>query len=321
MKKIIFLITIMLLPLNVYAYSDYVYRGGNTIGIEANYDGVLIVGFYKINGEYNSSNLNIGDYIIKINDVNINSLNELTDAIEKYQNNKELLVTYKRNNEIKTSKLKLILDEGIYKTGLYVKDNIKGIGTLTYIDPESMIYGALGHEIIESNSNKIVDVSTGKIFKNSIISIDKSSVGHAGSKNAKYFFNTVFGSIYKNSNHGIFGKYTSNLDNFELVEVGNINDIKIGKAFIYTVLDEEKVDSYEIDIKSINENSDTKNIVYEIVDKRLIDACGGIVQGMSGSPIMQNNKIIGAVTHVIVDNPLIGYGISITKMLEEGEKK
>ncbi len=306
------------MPLNVLAYSNYVYMGGNTIGIEVNTDGVLVVGFYQINGKYNKSDLMVGDYIKKVNNTPVNNLNELTNIIEKYANNKEVNIEYKRYNNIYNTTLKLIEDNGIYKTGLYVKDSIMGIGTLTYIDPESLIYGALGHEIVHNGSSKIVEIKDGNIFKNTIVSIDKSSDGYAGSKNAKYYYNTRYGNILKNTNHGIFGKYASNIDDYELVMVSD--DIKIGDAYIYTVLDGNKVEEFKINIIGININSDTKNITFEIVDDRLIKETGGIVQGMSGSPIMQNGNIIGVVTHVIVDNPLTGYGLFITKMLEEGER-
>jgi len=322
MKKILILISILLMPLNVFAYSDYIYRGGNTLGIEVNCDGILIVGFYQINGEYNKGKpkLKVGDYIKEVNGKQVSTLNELSNEIEKYTNDGKVEVTFKRNNKEEITTLELINDDGIYKTGLYVKDSITGIGTLTYIDPETKIYGALGHEIIEGNSSKIVEIKSGSIFRNTIISIDKSSVGHAGSKNAKYFYNTLYGSIYKNTNHGIFGEYTYEISNMDLVEVGNKDDINIGKAYLYTVLDEEKVEEFEINITNINETSNTKNITFEIIDKRLLDKTGGVVQGMSGSPIMQNNKIVGVVTHVIVDNPYTGYGLFITSMLEEGEK-
>ena len=310
------------MPLNVFAYSDYIYRGGNTLGIEVNCDGILIVGFYQIDGKYNkgSKELKVGDYIKKVNGVEVYTLNDLSKEIEKYTSELEVEIIFERNNEELKTKLSLINDNGIYKTGLYVKDSIVGIGTLTYIDPETGIYGALGHEIIESNSKSIVEIRDGSIFRNSIISIDKSSVGTAGSKNAKYFYNTVYGNIFKNTNHGIFGKYNSSIENLELVKVANNSDIKIGKAYIYTVLDKEKVEEFEINITKINETSDTKNITFEIVDKDLLKKTGGVVQGMSGSPIMQNDMIIGVVTHVIVDNPYTGYGLFITTMLEEGEK-
>lgn len=322
MKKFILYLSILFMPLNVFAYSDYIYRGGNTLGIEVNCDGVLIVGFYQINGEYNKGvpKLKVGDYIKKVNNKEIYTLNELTKEIEKNTKDGKVTITYERSGKEYESILELIKEDGIYKTGLYVKDSIIGIGTLTYIDPESKIYGALGHEIIEGNSKSIVEIRDGIIFRNEITSIDKSSVGHAGSKNAKYYYNTVYGDIFKNTNHGIFGIYTNDIKNMDLVEVGKNNEIKIGNAKIYTVLFGNNIEEFDIDITNINENSDTKNITFEIIDKKLLDKTGGVVQGMSGSPIIQNNKIIGVVTHVIIDNPLKGYGLFITKMLEEGEK-
>lgn len=322
MKKIYLLFLILLLPLSVNAYSNEIYLGGNTLGIEVECDGVLIVGFYEINGKYNKGNpkLQVGDYIKDVNGVSVSTLKELTKEIEKYTDTGSAEITFTRDGKEKTTTLNFINDNGIFKTGLYVKDSITGIGTLTYIDPGTGIYGALGHEIIESNTSEIVEIKTGSIFRNSITSIDKSSVGHAGSKNAKYFYNTVFGNIFKNTNHGIFGNYKSEYNNMTLVPVGKSEDVKIGKASIYTVLDGELVEEFEINIKSINETSDTKNITFEITDKELIAETGGVVQGMSGSPIMQNGHIIGVVTHVIVDNPVTGYGLFITTMLEEGER-
>ena len=319
MKKLLIIISLMFFPMNVLAYSEYIYRGGNTIGIEVECDGILIVGFYEINGHNNSGDLKVGDYIVKVNDKEVNTLKDLTNEIESSASNLEVKITYRRKDEEKDTILKLVKDDGIYKTGLYVKDNITGIGTLTYIDPKSNIFGALGHEIIESNSNRIVEIKDGTIFKNTITSIDKSSVGHAGSKNAKYYYNKKYGEVMENTNHGIFGTTTNEIKDMKLVKVGNAEDIKIGEAYIYTVLDGENVEEFTIDITSINENSDTKNILFTITDKKLLEKAGGVVQGMSGSPIMQNDKIIGVVTHVIVDNPVTGYGLFITKMLEEGE--
>ena len=309
------------MPINVLAYSDFIYRGGNTLGIEINCDGVLIVGFYQIDGRFNKGipELKVGDYIKKVNGITVNTLEELTAEIEKHVEDRKVEITYKRNNKESKTILPLVSENDVYKTGLYVKDSITGIGTLTYIDPGTNIYGALGHEVIESNSKRLVEIKTGNIFRNTIVSIDKSSVGYAGSKNAKYFYNTIYGNILKNTNHGIFGIYKTGLNNLKLVEVGKPEEVKVGKANIYTVLDGENVEEFEININRINETSDTKNLTFEITDKKLLEKTGGVIQGMSGSPIMQNNKIVGVVTHVIVDNPVTGYGLFITKMLEEGE--
>ncbi|MEG0909123.1 MAG: SpoIVB peptidase S55 domain-containing protein [Bacilli bacterium] len=322
MKKILMLLICFSFPLNALAYSNYIIPGGETLGIEINSKGIMVIGFYQIKGKYNKGNPNIksGDYITKINNNVVSNIKELTKEIEKNINNKEVEVTFYRDNKLKTAKLSLIEDDGIFKTGIYVKESIGGIGTLTYIDPITKIYGALGHEIIESNTSNIVEIKSGKIFKSSITSIDKSSNGVPGSKNAKFYYDFTYGSINKNTSYGIYGLFNYDLPKKKLLEVGRSNDIKIGNAKIYTVLKNETIEEYNINITSINESSNIKNISFLIEDETLINKTGGVVQGMSGSPIIQNDKIIGAVTHVIVDNPLTGYGIFITTMLEEGEK-
>ncbi len=320
MKKVfVFLFAMVFMPVQILAYSNYIIPGGNTLGIELKSDGILVIGFYEINGKTNKNNLLVGDYIKKVNDIDVNTIEELTKAIEK---NIEGVVeiTYMRNNNEKKTELKLIYDDNVYKTGLYVKDKITGIGTLSYIDPETKIYGALGHEIIESSSKNIVEVKTGNIFRNSITSITKSFDGKPGSKNAKFYYDTMFGTITKNTIYGIYGEYTAQLPSKNLLEVGKKEDVMIGEAKIYTVLKNEEIKDYNIEITEINETSKTKNITFNITDKELLAKTGGVVQGMSGSPIIQNNKIIGVVTHVIIDKPQSGYGIFITTMLEEGEK-
>ena len=321
MKKRLLIIFISLLfPLNVLAYSNYVIPGGNNIGIEVYNEGIIVIGFYKINNRYNTSELKIGDVITKINDTKVYTVDEMVNAIEESVKDNKVSITVLRNKKEKIIEFNLINQEGVYKTGLYVKDSISGIGTLTYIDPETKIYGALGHEIIEGNSMTSVEIKSGTIFESLVTSIDRSSVGSAGTKNAKFYSNNIYGNILKNSISGIYGTYTDELPNKETLEVGKPDDLKEGEAVIYTVLKGEKVEQFSINITNINKSGKIKNITFEITDKRLIEKTGGVVQGMSGSPIIQNNKIFGAVTHVIVNNPTTGYGIFITTMLEEGEK-
>lgn len=322
MKKVAILFCALLfIPINVLAYSSSVILGGNTIGIDIKSTGVMIIGFYKVDGKYPSNSLKEGDVIKKIGTTDISSIDELTRAIEKniYDDNKVEL-TILRGNKEKEVILNLSLQNGVYKTGLYVKDSITGIGTLTFIDPETGKYGALGHEIIESNTSKIVEVKTGMIFKNSVTSIDKSVDGSPGSKNAKFYYNTSYGDIEKNTKYGIYGNYKSDYDNNKIIEVADKSEARVGNAQIYTVLSNEEIEIFDINITKINESSEIKNIAFEIIDEKLLDKTGGIVQGMSGSPIVQNNKIIGAVTHVITDNVTTGYGLFITTMLEESER-
>lgn len=326
MKKIkkainIFMLAIMLLPINVFAYSDYIIPGGESIGIEIQTDGILVVGFYKINGKYNKGtpNIKVGDRIIEVNGSKVNTIDELTKTMER-DVSKPQKVKVIRNKKEKTIEMELVNSEGTYKTGLYVKDDITGIGTLTYIDPGTSIYGALGHNIVESNSNTLVEVRRGSIFRSVITSIDRSVSGVPGGKNAKFYSGTTFGTIEKNTLAGIYGTYTQSMEGKSTLQVADIRDVHEGPAKIYTVLKGEELGEYDIEITKVDKDSSIKNIYFDVVDKNLLEKTGGIVQGMSGSPIIQDDKIIGAVTHVVISNPSSGYGISIKTMLEEGEK-
>ncbi len=318
-KKIIILLLLILWPFNVLGYSNYVIPGGENIGIEIYSDGITIIGFYKVEGKYNKGEpeLKVGDKILKVNDKKTSTINELIDEID-LNLKEEVVLTIKRGNEEKSILFPIIKINDIYKTGLYVKDSLTGIGALTYIDPNTLRYGALGHEIIEKTTNERVEVKMGTIFKSDITSIDRSTNGNPGGKNAKFFYNKQYGNIVRNTDKGIYGTYEAILPDKELMAVGD--EVSLGKAMIQTVLDGNKITQYAINITKINTNHETKNIVFEVVDEELLQKTGGIVQGMSGSPIIQENKIVGAVTHVVVDNVSKGYGIFITSMLEEGDK-
>lgn len=318
--KLIF-ISIMLLtmPINALAYSDYIYASGKSIGINIKLKGIMVVGLYEVNGVSPGviAKINLGDRIIKVNNNEVNSIKEMTEAISKSNNKDSVEITYLRNNKEYKTNLELINDNGIYKTGLYVKDTISGVGTLTYIDPGTMMYGALGHEIIDRNTKTIVDIDNGKIFKSSVTGITKSTNGNPGSKNALYYNDVVYGNINKNTHSGIFGNFSANTDNLKLYKVSNP---VLGDAKILTVIDNDTIKEYSINITKINEFKETKNILFDITDTELLNKTGGIVQGMSGSPIIQGDNIVGSVTHVVVDNPEKGYGIYITNMLTEAEK-
>ncbi len=321
-KKIIILLTILFWPFNIFAYSSKVIVGGESIGIEVDAQGVMVAGFYKINGEYNKGNPDIkaGDYILSINNEKIEDIDSMNHLLSKYVHDSYITLQIMRNDQVFNTKLKLIYQGGKYKTGLYVKDKITGIGTLTYIDPETNIYGALGHQITASDSLNEVKINGGYIFSSSITSINESRAGKAGSKNASINENNIYGNIETNSTKGIFGNYNNNYQDKYLYEIGNIDDVKIGKAEIKTVIKNSTVETFNINIIKINKNAKQKNILFEITDERLLAKTGGIVQGMSGSPIIQNNKLIGAVNYVVLDEPNKGYGIFITYMLEEGDK-
>ena len=316
MKKLLIAI-ILLMPFNVFAYSDYIIPGGETIGISVNNDGVVVMGFYKVNNDYINSFLEVGDNIIYVNDEEVDNIEELSILIEKNINDNSVSIIYVRDGVEHEGLLELRLVDGIYKSGLYIKSNVVGIGTVTYIDGD--IYGALGHVINFGSINKKVEIKDGTAFFSDVTNFIRSRNGNPGSKSADIIYDKEFGSIDSNTNYGIYG-YVKSKNDKELMEVGKLNDVMLGSASIYTTNLDDEVIEYEIKILEIDKESKDKNFYFEVVDKDLLEMSGGIVQGMSGSPIIQNDKIIGAVTRVLIDDVKKGYGISIVTMLEEGDK-
>lgn len=325
-KKIfmIFLLSLFIMPTGALAYSDYIYAGGENIGIELHSKGIMVVGMYKVGENYpaKEAGLKNGDMIRAVNDKDVSSIGDMVTAINEANGSEHVKITYMRGLEKFSTDLKIQKEETVYKTGLYVKDSITGIGTLSYIDPNTKLFGALGHEILEKTTGKILDIKDGKIFDSSVTDIVRSENGTPGEKNAKFYSDKVNGTIYSNTQEGIFGNYTNTLPNKKLYKVAKPDEIKTGEAKILTVVKGETVEEYTINILKIsNDSQKNKNILFEVTDKNLLDISGGVVAGMSGSPIIQDDKIIAAVTHVVVDNPKRGYGIFITNMLEEAEKK
>ena len=323
-KKSIFLLILFLfiIPINVFAYSDKLIVGGQNIGITLNSKGILIVGTYEVNNTSpaKEANLKTGDIITRINGNKVSTIEEMATEINKVKDEK-ITVNYLRNDKEKETTLDLYKDENnIYKTGLYVKDSVTGIGTLTFIDPNTKIFGALGHEIQEQTTGEIFEIDDGTIFISKVTGILPSTDGSPGEKKAEYDKTNITGKVNENTTQGIFGEYTANINNSKTYDVAEPKEIKKGKAKILTVLNNTEIKEYEINITDINSKKQkNKNFVFEITDKELLDKTNGIIQGMSGSPIIQGDKIIGAVTHVVINNPHKGYGIFITNMLEEAE--
>ncbi len=317
----ILLVATFIMPNYVLAYSKYIVAGGENIGLQINNKGIIIAGFYKVNDSYPGydANLNKGDTIIKVDDKNVNSIDDFITSIEN-SNKTNLKLTYKRNNKQMTTNLNLITVDDVVKTGLYVKDMVSGIGTLTFIDPGTKLYGALGHEVLESQTGTMINVKDGKIYNSTVTGIERSTRGEPGSKNADVNSNIVYGNIKENTISGIFGNYTKEINKDSLYKVADYEEIKTGNAKIITVLEDNLKKTYDINILKVNNDKNSnKNILFEITDEELLNKTGGVIQGMSGSPIIQGDNIIGAVTNVVVNSPEKGYGILITSMLEEAE--
>ena len=318
-----FLFSLFIPLTTIFALTDKVYIGGENVGIEVKTNGVLVVGLYEVNNDLiaSSSNINSGDYIVEVNGNKIVNIDDFSKEIDNDIDKEELDIKVKRNNDYFDTKLRLVNDNNEYKTGLYVKDSVSGIGTLSFIDPTNNRFFCLGHQIEDNTTNEVLDIDGGSIYYSYITSIDRSSEGDIGEKEAISDESRKYGTITNNTMKGIFGSYESDLSNKKLYEITPKENIKLGKATFLTVTSNEDIKEYSINIDSINLRDDLKNIAFSVTDEELIASTGGIVQGMSGSPIIQDGKIIGVITHVIVNDPKKGYGIFIENMLEEAEKE
>lgn len=295
---------------------------GKTVGICVDTKGVLVLGVGQVNGTDGKSYtpckniLKTGDIITAINDVTVGSKEELSELVNSSEN---LNVQILRNDESLSLNIKPVksADDNQYKLGLWVRDSTQGIGTITYYDRENNSFGALGHPINDVDTGELMEIDGGEILEAKVERAEKGQAGTPGSLVGSIYFDKTIGYVESNEKNGIFGYMCSDIEGIEM-PIGYKNDVKTGNASIYVNVDGQNVEKFGIHIDSINKynTSDTKNFVLTITDKRLLDKTGGIVQGMSGCPIVQNGKLIGAVTHVFVNDPTRGYGIFIENMID-----
>lgn len=302
--------------------------GGEAIGLRLYTSGVLVVGMSEIVGTdnksyspYKDSGIKEGDMIVKIDDKAITCTSDLITKVNECNGN-SVEITYVRdgNNyitEIKPTKT----EENEYKLGLWVRDAAAGVGTITYYDPESQMFGALGHGILDIDTDQLIDIAKGEVITSKILSIVKGEKGKPGEVQGSIDNGKVIGVVYKNTNFGIYGKLTdvSLIEGGKTLEVMPRDEVKLGKATIICTLDNNKREEYEIEIEKLytSTNRNNKNMIIKVTDERLLEKTGGIIQGMSGSPILQDGKFVGAVTHVMVNNPEKGYGIFADTMLKQ----
>jgi stage IV sporulation protein B len=306
--------------------------GGQSIGVKLNTVGVLVVGHHQVTtitgkvspGEV--AGVKVGDMITEINGNPIEQMAEVAPYVQEAgKSGTPLNLVVNRENEKFTTKLQPMLDkdENTYKLGLYIRDSAAGIGTMTFFDPTSKKYGALGHVISDMDTKKPIVVEDGQIVRSTVTSIEKGSNGDPGEKLARFSSDReVIGNIQRNSPFGIFGQLNREIKNGILdkpMPVALSNQVKEGKAQILTVVDDDQVELFDIEIVSTipQKFPATKGMVLKVTDPKLLEKTGGIVQGMSGSPIIQDGKVVGAVTHVFVNDPTSGYGVHIEWMLNE----
>lgn len=292
-----------------------VYLGGFPVGFSINEKGATIIGFtdvISVDGVFSpakDSGLYVGDKIIAIDGITVSSVSE----IEKLCSKGDLLfLTIEREDNLLLKQITPILSiDGNYKLGIYLKDSIRGLGTATFIYNNTL--AMLGHPILSENE-KYIKINGGLLYDCDISGVIKSEKGKAGELKGNLNSNLIIGKINTNIYSGLYGTINKNfnVDKLEKIEIGTP---QMGKAYIYTTISGKTPEKYEISIVKIDENPLVKNYVIKINDEKLLNLSNGIVQGMSGSPIIQNNKLIGAVTHVFLLDPTRGYGISISNML------
>lgn len=309
--------------------------GGQSIGVTLQTKGVMVVGQAPVvdkNGKNffpaKEAGIQVGDILLKIENQEVKTDQEVSNAIDSAGKQKgTVTVTFKHQDQVIEKVVQPIFcgETGRYRMGLFVRDEAAGVGTLSFLDPVSKLYGALGHVITDADTNQKIEVYNGKIIASTIYAIEKGKRGHPGEKIGSFVPNSAFsGTIEKNTMTGIFGKMNGQLENpyfKEAIPVGWESEVKVGPAKIYTVIQGEKIEEFDVNIDRVMHNrTDSKNMIVRVTDPRLLEVTGGIIQGMSGSPIVQDGKLIGAVTHVFVNDSQRGYGVFIQNMLNDSSQ-
>ncbi len=306
--------------------------GGQTIGVKVKSAGIMVVGHHRVQTKATSvspgeeAKLRLGDLIVEINGEACNDIAKIAPFAETAGsdgNSLQLLV--QRGKERFRTSLKPAYDEEdkAWRLGLYIRDSAAGVGTLTFYAPDQGVYGALGHVITDMDTQSPIVVGSGEILQSNVNSISKSQSGEPGEKRASFLKGgRILGNVERNTSFGIFGQMKQMPEHSydpELMPVAFAEEVKEGPAQILTVVEKQKVERFDIEIVHVTKQTSpaTKGMVIKITDPKLIERTGGIVQGMSGSPIIQNGKLVGAVTHVFVNDPSSGYGCFIEWMLQD----
>ena len=300
----------------------YVGIGGNVFGIKLYTKGVIVVGMDSVTTSSGSADpasaagIKSGDIITHINDKPVLNSQQLTDAVEQSQG-KELRLTVDRNGETANLKLKPAMSvNGKYKAGIWVRDSSAGIGTVTFYDDSSRMFAGLGHCVCDVDTGKIMPLNNGEAVRARVNGFYKSSAGNPGEL-CGVFSDVALGSLRVNHETGVFGELIRP-SGAKTLPVALESEIKPGKAQMVTTIDENEPQYYDIEIIKIYPSSDlsSRNMIIKVTDARLIEKTGGILRGMSGSPIVQNSMLVGAVTHVFVNDPQQGYAIFAGRMLD-----
>ena len=307
------------------AAENVVYVGGMSAGFTLKTGGAQIIGLCEViteNGVVSpalKAGLRSGDRIVKVNGIRVETIADLNELVDKSRG-KRFELEIERQNEKMTIEMQGVKDKATqrYKIGVLARDSVSGIGTITYIDEASRRFGSLGHSVV-GEDKKELQMLDGIVYECSIVGISKGVRGKAGELRGMFLKNKALGNAEKLCDCGIFGDVSETFQTNDLMRVAaSSQDVSPGNAYIYSTVNGVEPQRYEIEIVKVDKtNREHKNYVIKITDEKLIEETGGIVQGMSGSPILQNGKLIGAITHVFLNDPMRGYGIDIQTMLKE----
>ena len=299
----------------------YVYPLGKIVGIKADTDGALVIGYEDEDIEY-VGKIKKGDNIVAINDIKIENYKDISEIIDNI-NEEMVKITFQRNNENMNEYIRIKEDLKGKRLGLWIRDKISGVGTITFYDPQISSFKGIGHAITDSDTNELLKIKQGYVYSSKSLNIKKATDLNPGYIYGDFDSENPIGKFNHNSNIGISGEFsTENLKTSQLIEVGNKEDITLGQASILLEDNDKNITSYDINIDDISTNRQSdRQISITVTDSKLINYTGGIIQGMSGAPIIQDNKLIGAITHVIKNNSKKGYGIFIDEMIELDSKR
>ena len=297
---------------------------GKAVGIKLFADGVLIVATsdVEVQGKKVSPakdcGLKDGDLLLRINDQKIESTEHLQSLLQENGNAKATLSVKRGDKTLNVSARPVVCGDGVCRLGAWIRDSMAGIGTLTYYDPASGAYGALGHGITDVDTHQLMPLSSGSIMETTVRAVKKGTRGDPGELKGDFSVQRDVGTVSANTEGGIFGTVEdqSFLQDAKAFPVASAGEVTVGKATILATVNDSDTQEYEVEIVKLYDGSQpTRNLLLRVTDRRLLDTTGGIVQGMSGSPILQNGKFVGAVTHVLVNDPRQGYGILMENML------